>query len=63
MKVPLYFVDVDENCGIGETAVTLNATERQNYERLFKDAVIQFKNLCIGENIGEGEKYTYVLMQ
>ena len=44
------------------TAVTLNAMERQNYERLFGDAVIQFSSLCIDKSIGEGRQCVYALM-
>ena len=40
--------------------MTLNATERQNYERLFGDAVIQFKSLLIDKVIGEGEQYVLI---
>ena len=39
------------------TAVSLNAKERQKYERLFGDAVIQFSSLRIDGLIGEGEQY------
>ena len=38
------------------TAVTLTAMERQNYERLFGDAVIQFSRLCVDKSIGEGRQ-------
>ena len=48
--------DTYEDTGNEMTAVTLNAKERQKYERLFGDAVIQFSSLCIDKSIGEGEQ-------
>ena len=51
--------DTYEDTGNGMTAVTLTAMERQNYERLFGDAVIQFSRLCVDKSIGEGRQYIY----
>ena len=49
--------NTNENGGIGLSVVTLNAIERQKYEKLFGTAVIQFSSLSIGKSIGEGELY------
>ena len=54
MKNNLYSVDEDDDC-VEMTAVTLNAIEQQKYARLFGDAVIQYKGLCMDRVIGEGE--------
>ena len=48
--------DTYEDTGNRMTAVTLTAMERQNYERLFGDAVIQFGRLCVDKSIGEGRQ-------
>ena len=49
--------DTYEDTGNEMTTVSLTAMERQNYERLFGDAVIQFSSLCVDNSIGEGRQY------